>query len=94
MRLHGPSPPQGKSRRSILQSLLPPRIQYTPPQGLGGGVPPPEEFTFYEAQFPPQLDLDYNFYKFYQINPDQVPVDETAYPLTIRGTFGPGVFEN
>jgi len=36
MRLHGPSPPQGKdSGRSLLFSQLPPHIQYSPPQAVG-----------------------------------------------------------
>lgn len=37
MRLHGPSPPQGKNNRALLFSLLPPHLQYSPPQGVGGG---------------------------------------------------------
>lgn len=43
MRLHGPSPPQGTdSGRSLLFSLLPPHVQYSPPQGFeSGGVSPP-----------------------------------------------------
>ena len=38
MRLHGSSPPQGKDNRSLLFSLLPPHLQYSPPQGVGGGL--------------------------------------------------------
>ena len=40
MRLHGPSPPQGDNNRSLLFSLLPPHIQYSPPH-QGGIIPPP-----------------------------------------------------
>ena len=38
MRLHAPSPPQGKNNRSLLFSLSPPYLQYSPPQGIGIGA--------------------------------------------------------
>jgi len=34
MRFHGPSPPQGLNDRSLLFSLTPAYIQYSPPQGI------------------------------------------------------------
>lgn len=39
MRLHGPSPPQGKTSTSLLFSLLPSHIQYSPPQGISAVAP-------------------------------------------------------
>jgi hypothetical protein len=38
VRLHAPSPPQGKNNRALLFSLLPPHIQYSPPQSFGAEV--------------------------------------------------------
>lgn len=63
------------------------------PLGSGGGVLP-EEATFYKAQYPPQEDLSFNFYKFYQINPDQVPITETNYSLRIHKTLGADIFQS
>lgn len=85
MRLHGPSPPQGKNRnRSLLFSLLPPHLQYSPPQVFGGavdvqGVMAYEPDNWADALFQKRIPLT--------INAGKVPSTQLDFPLLIDNTF-------
>lgn len=64
-----------------------------PPQGLllvGGGALGDRPI---ESLFPPIADATFQFYKFYQINNNQVPSVQTNKPLVIIDTLGAGIIQ-
>ncbi len=85
MRLHGPSPPQGHSSRAQLASLLPPRVQYSPPQGSRGGGDRTFNVMAYtvdwidDMAWQQRIDLT--------INPGMVPSTQTDFALLVYDTY-------
>jgi len=61
------------------------------PQGLGAVVIEGDPLL---ALFPPIGDVTFQFYKFYQINKNQVPSAQTNKPLVIIDTLGSGIIQN
>ena len=93
MRLHGPSPPQGKNSRSLLFSLLPPHIQYSPPQGFGEGIPKPLPSPM-ETENDEVMELESDWFNLLWqkrieliVKVGQVPSTQTNFPTSIDGTF-------
>jgi len=85
MRLHAPSPPQGKnSGRSLLFSLLPPHIQYSPAQTFGeiiiaADLMAYEPDNWFDATFLQRIPLT--------IRAGQVPSTQTNFQLVINDTY-------
>jgi len=65
----------------------------TPPQGFGNVTPPePVILNPIKAVFPPLANPNYKFYKFYQINKDQILQPNMDFLWKIKDTVGPNVF--
>ena len=91
MRLHGPAPPQGKNSRSLLFSLLPPHLQYSPPQTSGGAAPLLPGMRYEDLDIM-AYEIDWIAGVFQQripltINASQVPSTQTDFPLLINDTY-------
>lgn len=80
-----PSPPQGFSK-SQSQVIIgrPPIPLFGAPQGIGVAAPTGDNLL---ALFPPIGDIDYNNYKFYQVNKGQASGVQTNMPLLIIDTL-------
>ena len=92
MSMWHPDPPQGFSSEQgqvIIGRPLIPLIGA--PQGIGG-TPSPDRPSLL-AVFPPLGDIDYDNYKFYQINIGEIPTPSGDVILEITDSVGPGIFQ-
>lgn len=87
-----PEPPQGFSRGQEQVIIGRPTIPlFAPPQGFGGeGLP---ALNPIETIFPPIGDTDYQNYKFYQVNPGEIPTPIVDGVWEITDSVGPGTFQ-
>ena len=65
--------------------------EFVPPQGRRG--PPAAVGDSILTLFPPIGDATFQFYKFYQIKPGQVPTTQTNMPVVIIDTLGAGILQ-
>lgn len=91
MSLWHPDPPQGftsEQGQIIIGRPMIPLIGA--PQGVGEPIDLKDPLL---ALFPPIGDVTYQFYKFYQINKNQVPTIQTNMPVAIIDTLGAGILQ-
>lgn len=79
--------PQGRNLSLVSNTNYPPQNSSSGSGGIAGDK--------FQITLPPLGDETYSHYQFCQILPDTVPFDdiETFYPIPVKGSFGPNVFQ-